>query len=87
MSNSFKSVYLALWTNIDSEYHGPFCCAITMLLVCSDGRFCQGGAVMEALMFELRGQALCDRLNIDTIEHFNPVDVARQWALDCVKQL
>ena len=49
--------------------------------------FCQAGAILEALMFELQGQAICERFNIDAIQHFNPVDVTRQWALDCIKQL
>jgi|GEM_PF-673607 len=61
--------------------------AVVALGDSSHSTFCQGGAMMEALMCELQGQALCDRFNIDAIERFNPVDVARQWALDCVKQL
>lgn len=49
--------------------------------------FCQAGDTMEALMNQLQGQSLCDRLNIDAIEHFNPVDVSRKWALNCLKFL
>ena len=49
--------------------------------------FCQAGDTMEALMNELQGQSLCDRLNIDAIEHFNPVDVSGKWALNCLQFL
>ena len=49
--------------------------------------FCQAGDTMEAIMIELQGQSLCDRLNIDAIEHFNPVDVSREWALNCLQFL
>jgi hypothetical protein len=38
-------------------------------------------------MNQLQGQSLCDRLNIDAIEYFNPVDVSRKWALNCLKFL
>lgn len=47
--------------------------------------YCQGGATMEELMLELQGQRLCDRYNIDALEHYDPVDEARHWGLNCTK--
>ncbi|MEY8248763.1 MAG: flavodoxin domain-containing protein [Bermanella sp.] len=61
--------------------------AVVALGDSSYSTFCQAGATMEELMFELQGQALCERFNIDACEHFNPLDAARGWALDCVKRL
>jgi len=49
--------------------------------------YCQGGATMEETFYELQGQALCDRYNIDALEHYDPVDEARQWALNCVERI
>jgi hypothetical protein len=38
-------------------------------------------------MLALHGHALCDRFNIDAVEHFILIDAARQWALDCLALL
>lgn len=59
--------------------------AVLALGDASYSTYCQGGATMEELMLELQGQRLCDRYNIDALEHYDPVDEARQWALNCAK--
>ena len=61
--------------------------AVVALGDSSFATFCQGGSTMETLMIELQGQSLCDRFNIDAIQHFNPVDVSRKWALNCLQFL
>jgi MioC protein len=42
--------------------------------------FCQAGATMETLMFELQGKALCPRFNIDALEDYQPQRPAIHWA-------
>jgi MioC protein len=61
--------------------------AIVALGDSSYSTFCQGGMIMEAQMLALHGQVMCDRFNIDAVEHFIPIDAARQWALDCLTLL
>ncbi len=61
--------------------------AIVALGDSSYSTFCQGGNIMEELMYELQAQPFCERLNIDATEHFDPVDVAGKWALNCVDKI
>lgn len=44
--------------------------------------FCGGSEQIENLLLELQAQPICDRFKIDALEHYNPVDAARQWALE-----
>ena len=57
--------------------------AVVALGDSSYATFCQAGERFEELLFELQAQPICERFNIDALEHFNPVDVARTWALNC----
>ena len=35
-------------------------------------------------MIEIHPQPLCEQINIDAIQHFIPLDAARQWGLHYV---
>lgn len=48
----------------------------------SYANFCGGSEQIENLLSELQAKPICDRFKIDALEYYNPVDVARQWALE-----
>lgn len=41
--------------------------------------FCQAGCLMDELLEELQGKRMCERLEIDAAEHFDPEPVAQAW--------
>lgn len=49
--------------------------------------FCKAACLMDELLEELQGKRMCDRLEIDAAEHFDPEPVAQTWLDHWVQQL
>lgn len=47
--------------------------------------FCQASRLMDELLEELQGKRMCERLEIDAAEHFDPEPVAQAWLENWVK--
>lgn len=47
--------------------------------------FCKAACLMDELLEELQGKRMCNRLEIDAAEHFDPEPVAQAWLEDWVK--